>query len=54
MKTQLTYNEFRTARINFNNSQDYYLQNIENDFEGVTKFAYKMYLTGKIPTYAKQ
>ncbi len=51
--TNLTLNEFKTKRINFINSQPIHLQSVEEDFDGVTKFAYKMYLTGKVPVYAK-
>ena len=54
MTTLLSYTDFKTLRINFHNNQPTYLQNLESDFESSTKFAYKFYLNGRVPVYAKQ
>ena len=51
MTTQLTYSEFKTRKENFTNTQPSYLQSPQS--EEMNKFAYKMYLNGRIPAYAK-
>lgn len=51
MTTQLTFTEFKTRRNNFEATQPTYLQGLMS--EETLKFAYKMYLNGKVPAYAK-
>jgi len=51
MKTQLTFSEFKTKRNNFEKNQPNYLQGLM--CEETLKTAYKMYLKGRIPVYAK-
>jgi len=51
MKTQLTFTEFKTKRNNFEATQPTYLQGLMS--EETLEFAYKMYLKGRIPAYAK-
>lgn len=50
MKT-LTYKEFKAKRNEFEKTQPEYLQGLMS--EETLKFAYKMYLKGKVPAYAK-
>ena len=51
MTTKLTFTEFKTRRNNFEATQPNYLQ--FNTSEETLKFMYKMYLKGKVPSYAK-
>lgn len=52
--TTLSYQEFKTKRIEFLNTQPNYLQNLENDFETSTKNMYdNYYLKGRIVKWAK-
>ena len=56
MKSQLTYSEFKARRQAW--KKEYEKQNgwavgLEEDAEGVTKLAYKMYLKGRVPSFAK-
>ena len=53
MKTQMTYTEFKTKRANYQSTVKGYLQDLEASFENSTKLAYKMYLKGRIPAWAK-
>ena len=53
MKNQLTYSEFKTKRAYFQSTQPTYLQGLEDSFENSTELAYKMYLKGKVPHWAK-
>lgn len=53
MTNTLTYSEFKARKINFRKTQPSYLQNLESDFNSITRFQYKMYLNGKVPVYAK-
>ena len=51
MITQLnmTFEAFRTARLEWSKTRPSYEQGIESNFEGMTKFIYeKFYLTGKM------
>ena len=53
----MTYNEFRAKRIQW--QEEYCRENpwakgLETDFEGVTKLAYRFYLKGKVPSWAKK
>ena len=52
MTNLLNYSEFKTLRTIFTATQPSYLQG-EKDFESSTQLAYKFYLNGKVPNYAK-
>ena len=51
MTTQLTFSQFKTKRNNFEATQPNHLKGLMS--EETLKFAYKMYLNGKVPAYAK-
>lgn len=51
---KLTYQEFKTKRINFLNNQPNYMQGLEENFEESTQNMYNnFYLKGRISKWAK-
>ena len=51
MTTQanMTFEDFRTERLEWSKTRPSYEQGLESDFESMTKFIYeKFYLTGKM------
>ncbi len=52
----LTYKEFIQIRLDHQkayNKKNSWAIGLEGDFESMTKCAYKFYLNGKVPIYAK-